>query len=248
MASIFDPLRSLLTAAEELMTRAVLAAYTAWLSAARKAVMAPYDLYRLSPDPGGIWAVQHLWDGRIEALLKDLKEVARHGWLDSNRNVGAETPFNPSSPVLADQLLRTRNLLVRTPDEVYLMVINALAKGGTRDEQARRVSEVLDVTSTENWPSRARTVATTEVHRAYAFGGLAAALTAQETLGTLYKTWDARRDSATRAGHRNANGQTVAVSQPFIVAGEALMAPLDPSGSPDNVINCRCRADYSRSR
>lgn len=248
MANIFSPLHSMLRAAEELIARAVLAAYTAWLSAARKMVMAPYDLYRASPDPSGIWAVDYLWDGRIDQLVRDLHEIARHGWVDATHNVGTNIPFDPSSPILADQLLRTKNLLVRTPHEVYLMVVNALAQGGSRAEQAQRVSDVLDVTGTENWPSRARTVATTEVHRAYAFGGLAAALKAQETLGVLNKTWDARRDSATRFGHRRAHGQTVPVSQPFEVAGESLMAPLDPAGSPENVINCRCRAEYSRSR
>lgn len=248
MANVFSPLHSMLRAAEEIIARTVLAAYTAWLSAARAMVMAPYELYRASPDPSGIWAADHLWDGRIQRLVRDLQDIARHGWEDANRNVGTDIAFDPSSPVLADQLLRTRNLLVRTPAEVYLMVVNALAQGGSRDEQAQRVSDILDVTGTENWPARARTVATTEVHRAYAFGGLAAALAAQQTVGPLEKTWDARRDLATRAAHRNANGQKVPVSQPFQVAGEALMAPLDPAGSPENVINCRCRAEYSRSR
>jgi hypothetical protein len=41
-------------------------------------------------------------------------------------------------------------------------------------------------------------------------------------------------------GHRDADGQTVPVFMPFQVAGEPLQFPGDPSGSPENVINCRC--------
>lgn len=40
--------------------------------------------------------------------------------------------------------------------------------------------------------------------------------------------------------HVEADGQVVDVEQPFIVAGEELMFPRDPSGSPENTINCRC--------
>ncbi len=40
--------------------------------------------------------------------------------------------------------------------------------------------------------------------------------------------------------HLLANGQVVNVDQPFIVAGEELMFPRDPSGSPENTINCHC--------
>jgi hypothetical protein len=237
MAS-FPPIRTFLAAAERGVGAAMEAAYKLWLAAVRAAVMMPFSRWRLPPDPAGIWVATHIWDSRVERLIRDLREVARHGW---------ELPYDRSSSILEDQLQRTRNLMVRTPGEVYRMVIAELAKGGTVDEQAARVDALLTWTGTENWPSRARTVAVTEVTRAFGFGGLAAALRAQERLGKLYKRWDAKRDDATRSEHRRAQGQTVLVSQPFLVAGEALMAPADPSGSPHNVINCRCHAEFRRS-
>jgi hypothetical protein len=43
-----------------------------------------------------------------------------------------------------------------------------------------------------------------------------------------------------RIGHILAKGQTVAVDQPFMVEGEELMFPRDPSGSPENTIFCHC--------
>lgn len=43
-----------------------------------------------------------------------------------------------------------------------------------------------------------------------------------------------------RPGHIIASGQVVAVDKPFLVEGEELMYPRDPSGSPENTINCHC--------
>lgn len=43
-----------------------------------------------------------------------------------------------------------------------------------------------------------------------------------------------------RAEHWEASGQEVPYNEPFIVGGEELMYPCDPSGSPQNVYNCRC--------
>jgi hypothetical protein len=43
-----------------------------------------------------------------------------------------------------------------------------------------------------------------------------------------------------RVSHLLANGQVVAPDQPFLVGGEELMYPRDPSGSAENTINCHC--------
>jgi hypothetical protein len=142
--------------------------------------------------------------------------------------------------------------MVRTPDEVYRRIIDelgvAIANGEGVEAQAARVSHLLDVTGTENWPARSRTVSVTEVHRAYNMGGLAAALRIEqrESGPRFLKRWVSRDDSAVRAAHRLADGQVQFVAQPFVVAGESLMAPGDPRGSPWNVINCRCKSIYSR--
>ena len=56
----------------------------------------------------------------------------------------------------------------------------------------------------------------------------------------MQKEWISASDERTRAAHREANGQIVDFNKPFIVKGEELMRPGDPSGSASNVINCRC--------
>ena len=61
----------------------------------------------------------------------------------------------------------------------------------------------------------------------------------------LRKRWVATGDSRTRPAHLRAHQRyglnPIPVNEPFIVGGEALMYPMDPSGSPENTINCRCR-------
>ena len=241
-----------LAAFEAAITALVLSMYTAWLSLVAAAVLAAFTRFGAAPDPNAIWSTVPAWDRQVDRLMSALEQMARAGWIEAGRQLGIEIPFDPTDSLVQDQLARTRNLMVRTPDEVYRRIIGelgvAVANGENVDQQAARVRHVLDVTGTENWPARARTVAVTEVHRAYNMGGTAFALRAQqqEPVPRLLKTWDSKHDSAVRPAHRLADGQVQYASQPFIVAGEALMAPGDPSGSPWNVINCRCKQKFSR--
>lgn len=242
---------AVLIAAETALAAAVLAAYTTWLAAASTAVLAAFNRLGLAPDPNAIWALTTLWNRLINPILRDLEKLARQGWEDAARQLGVNLPYNPNSATLQAQLEQTRNLLVRTPDEAYRMVIKALARsqelGETVARQAARVREVLDVTGSENWPSRAETVAITEVNRVYAFGMLAAGFSTGNPQA-VDKVWDAKHDSATRRAHRDAHGQRRILGDPFLVGGELLMAPLDPAGSPENVINCRCRMRFEKVR
>ncbi len=183
-----------------------------------------------------------------------LEQIAKRGWDDAAAQLGVDVPFDPSDSILQDQLNRTRNLMVRTPDEVYRVIIRELGvaaeRGESVDQQAARVRHVLDVTGTENWPARARTVAVTEVHRAYNMGATAAALRVQQDnpMSIMFKHWLSKHDSAVRPEHRLAEGQTRLVSQPYMVGGQPLMAPGDPAGAPWNVINCRCKQRFTWGR
>lgn len=231
----------------------VLAMYTAWLGLVAAAVLAAFHRFGLAPDPTAIWSTVPNWERQVDRLMTALEQIARAGWIEASRQLGVDIPFDPSDPILQDQLRRTRNLMVRTPDEVYRRIIaelgDAVAHGESIEQQADRVRHILDVTGTENWPARARTVSVTEVHRAWNFGALAAALRIeqrQDNAPRLLKQWDSKDDSAVRAAHRLANGQVQYITQPFLVGGEPLMAPGDPSGSPWNVINCRCKPKFSR--
>lgn len=243
---------AVLAAAEVAVAAYVLAAYTKWLAAVVAAVLGGFLRFGIAPDPGAIWSTVPTWERLVDGLMDRLKQLARAGWINATGQLGLDLPWDPDDPILADALARTRSLMVRTPDEVYRQIIDALGKsvaaGQTVEDQVKAVRHVLDVTGTENWPARARTVAVTEVHRAWNFGALAASMRIQrrEATVTIFKRWDAKDDSAVRPGHKRADGQTVSIYQPFIVNMEPLMMPGDPSGSPSNVINCRCKPLFSR--
>lgn len=248
MADIF----SVLAAAERAVAALVEAAYRIWLAAVSKAVLGGSERFGIAPNPTALWSTTPLWELQVERLVADVEKIARLGWVDAGNQLGIDVPYNPADPILADQLQRTRNLMVRTPDEVYRMIITELGEAAAAGEgpvqQVARVRHVLDVNGVENWPARARTVATTEVHRAFNFGALAAAIKIQQGQGLLSKRWVAREDEATRPAHVRADGQTVPVYQPFLVDSVPMMAPGDPAAPPHLVINCRCKLRYTRSR
>ena len=58
------------------------------------------------------------------------------------------------------------------------------------------------------------------------------------------KRWLTMGDLKVRAWHKDAHGQTAAVTMPFVVMGEMLMYPGDPNGSAKNICNCRCIVAY----
>ena len=94
-----------------------------------------------------------------------------------------------------------------------------------------------------SWLSgRAGFIAVTETTGAFGAGSLNAVK--QERLAE-YKVWETVGDDRVREWHEDAEGQTVPVNEPFDVGGEELDEPGDPNGSPDNIDNCRCWADYT---
>jgi hypothetical protein len=66
-------------------------------------------------------------------------------------------------------------------------------------------------------------------------------------VATTKKTWITMGDSRVRPIHAVANGQTRALTEPFLVNGEYLMYPRDNSlgASYGNTARCRCEAMYS---
>jgi SPP1 gp7 family putative phage head morphogenesis protein len=61
-----------------------------------------------------------------------------------------------------------------------------------------------------------------------------------KTSAVQKKRWVSTLDTKTREAHAKAHGQERPLDDPYIVGGEALMHPLDPNGSPENIVSCRC--------
>lgn len=90
---------------------------------------------------------------------------------------------------------------------------------------------------------RAKIIAMNEISRAYSqidWETIQAIGKKLEGIARVYKIWKANKDERTRKSHLEADNQKVLWNEPFEVGGEKLMYPLDPAGSPENTINCRC--------
>jgi len=87
---------------------------------------------------------------------------------------------------------------------------------------------------------KALKIVRTESHRLQSAGRHESLLHASNKGVQMERVWVSALDGRTRDDHADADGQTVAIGEPFIVGGEELMYPGDPSGSAENTINCRC--------
>lgn len=91
---------------------------------------------------------------------------------------------------------------------------------------------------------RADTIARTELHNAaqFAVKRTAEDYSAVNPLVVLKKAWVPTVDERTRPEHiAMLNSPMIGESEFFMVGGERLEYPGDPSGSAGNVINCRCQ-------
>jgi uncharacterized protein with gpF-like domain len=212
-----------------------------WLTKARDAVMRPFKQFRSQPDPAGVFQVEGQWQEEVATIVTRLGRIADRAW---NETTG-RTPAVSRHAFVMSQLAQTENFLVRIPDEVYHLVFaeiaDAVNAGASLEQVAAKVDQVLDWTSSENWPNRARVIARTEVTRAMNAGVQGAgAEMARVTGRILTKTWRAHNDDRTRTDHHLVDGRTVPFYQPFPVGAGHLMFPGDPNGPADEVINCRC--------
>lgn len=123
--------------------------------------------------------------------------------------------------------------------ELVNKVIGEAIEQGLSIEQAQRLLR-------QQWTvmsrRRAIVIARTEIGTAMAAGDYAGA----KAVGLpMTKTWLTALDGRERDWHGQANGQTVPLNAAFIVNGERMNYPLDPAGSAENVINCRCSMTYA---
>lgn len=211
-----------------------------WLGRARAVVMAPWRQFKMQPDPTAIYSSQTQWNDEVETILTTIGQIAMDAW----NEVEDAPPVSRNAFTFA-LLADVENLLVRIPGEIadlaFAEITDGINAGENQEQIANRIDRVLDYTASERWPGRARTITRTEVTRARAAGVQGAgAEMARVTGRVLRKTWRTSHDERVRIPHRDADGQTVSFYMPFQVGGEMLMFPGDPTGSPENVINCRC--------
>lgn len=211
--------------------------FTSWIVKVRRGVLAGH-----TPDPHAVWAFAPAWVERMTEFVS--------GPVRDTMGIGYKALFGPdyrfdARPAVARHLAEVQNRMVRTPDAVFDAVAGEVAKGAGSGESiptiAQRVEDVLSSTATPTWKNRGITVARTEGIGSLNAGRADAHVAVAEELGGDFESqWLATIDSRVRPAHAAADGMRVPLGTPFIVGGEPLMQPGDPTGSAGNVIACRC--------
>ena len=140
-------------------------------------------------------------------------------------------------PAKAQQFLTLRdNRLSDVADNVFAQIQHALGEGIDAGESMSELADRVRAEFNDISKGRATTIAQTETSAAYG----TARQEAMEQAGVSFKQWLTSGNENVRDTHMAAQGQTVALDQPFIVGGASLMFPGDPEGPPQEVINCHC--------
>lgn len=188
-----------------------------------------------------------------DAVYDEINPIVTETFGAGFREILDQAAFSPD-PYVAEHLRTVDNRMVRVADGVFDTIRGELEEGRRAGESipelAARVDAVLewgrpDQVQPWNWSNRATVVARTETIAAYNAGQLAAATETAGLLGVppgqAAKAWLATDDDRTRPTHRAADGQTVVgLTTPFDVGGAPLQHPGDPTGPPEETIQCRC--------
>lgn len=124
---------------------------------------------------------------------------------------------------------------------------NAVSAGKLSQDQ---MDKIIEQTRLRYIKQRTETIARTESLRAVSVGQ-DQAIRQGQVMGSisnqLLKRWLYRKDTRTRDAHISTgeNNGWIPMDRPFTTPLGPLMFPRDPNGSAANVINCRCRVQYS---
>jgi uncharacterized protein with gpF-like domain len=192
------------------------------------------------PDARGAFAAQGTWSREAAAWVEEeLRPVAERPLRDIEVIPASET-------LISNYLAGAKNRLVNVPDRVYDLVKAEIEQGvnaGTPNEElVEKISELFAAENIDAWDGRVMTIVRTEAIAAQNAGNFASFLSlAALDPGTEWeKAWLATEDRRTRPTHERADQQRVPLKEAFRVGGSRLMYPGDPSGEPEEVINCRC--------
>ena len=196
--------------------------------------------------PSVVDMIVNLWNAYVDERLVPFLSVSMLNAIEETTRalVGAvgEHPFLSEPLDTQVYLMNARNRLVGIGNELWFNARTAIAEGLAAGESipkiATRVRDAAGVTE-----PRARVIARTESHGARNTVNAATVRRAAGAFGNpsaFTRRWQAAEDARTRPTHVEADGQTVALNEPFTVGLASLDFPGDPAGPPGEVIACRC--------
>lgn len=175
-----------------------------------------------------------IFEKKSKPVIEDIvKETGEYGM-----NQVGRYNFDPTDKKTAKWILKkatrfAQDVNATTKKRLKASLAEGLLKGESIPDLAKRVDEVMG----NRIASSAKTIARTETLSASNAG----TLFGYEQTGIVQKKeWLATLDDKVRDAHAEADGIVVGVNDNFSVGGDTLDFPGDPSGSPENIINCRC--------
>lgn len=114
-------------------------------------------------------------------------------------------------------------------------ISRGISTGMMYSEIARNVASYAGISK-----NNAMRITRTEAHRIQERATMDAHVKAKSKGADIVKVWSAALDSRTRDSHRDVDGEIREVEETF---SNGLLYPGDPSGKPEEVINCRCRCN-----
>jgi len=130
------------------------------------------------------------------------------------------------------------NVSKTTTEKVMKIIEKGIAKGLTIDKITPMIAEKLVSVDEDEALRRARTIARTETLTAVSVGKAAAMRNVKEILPDVKKQWITANDERVRDTHvDNEEMGPLDMEEKF---SNGLKFPRDPSGAPEETINCRC--------
>jgi HK97 family phage portal protein len=203
-------------------------------SKSKKVKQGPGDLNSLFSDADE----QKRLEEKVDALLK---EVLKSGANQVLSELGVAIDFNLTDPTVRAWLEQkifklAGEITATTREKLRQILLEGVDQGLTIAEIRDNIVAIYDdwaIPHKIDAVSRAEMVARTETHSAYMMGKFSGMVQSNVVEG---KEWLSARDDRVRDSHL-IDGEQRKLYEPF---SNGLQFPNDPSGPPEQVINCRC--------
>lgn len=185
--------------------------------------------------------------------LNEIYQLNYNGFISKFKNDGleldkvtkAETKeelkenVNPYNEVAINTMTDKANLKKNVSNSIINSILavasGSMAINGLKSVYEKNLKESATITETQ-----ATRVENKSVFDVFVY----ADEVAKKSNKIMVKVWHTQEDSKVRDAHARAEGQEAEIDKPFYVGGEQLMYPGDFTGSPGNIIHCRCWMDY----
>ncbi|OGS40498.1 MAG: hypothetical protein A3K77_00705 [Euryarchaeota archaeon RBG_13_31_8] len=149
--------------------------------------------------------------------------------------IDIDITFNLDNPLVVDYIRNKKNKVVGITDTIKKNISDTITDGFDKGEGVKDIAERIR-TQFNFATSRAKVIARTETFGAVNFGRHAVMLDS----GFKSKEWFTSLDERVRETHIAMHGKKVQVDYGWHVGNSILQYPGDPSGDPEEIIQCRC--------